>query len=296
MTARALTFVLLLGQSYYVSAQSKVPFLIGPTRSFQNQAEYSSTPEYYPSDDRLGLMNHRDMREAMVGEAFDKAWNKIESCYPDVLAGLLLRLDPNERDQDISLNDVGRFTHTNVINGKRRFWRRMIYCLGENNCSKKIDFKISIEYCNAQRKADTYAEVILNSKKRTFPYAGNFNWSTNTYTCISGRTTNRNDSCDSTGGAWVNANQAEQEIIAQILIYPLAFNSSYFAMPTEAFTPYGAWSHRIEDTLLFLVLHEIGHVDFYIAQAGVIPFAKPSFSNLELDCDNFASSILKCVE
>lgn len=298
-------------------AQLRVDFVHQPSVNYQNTKEVADEPAV-PYKEHNPLVDSKAGREELVRNAFEKAMAKTVDCYPSVLSGVLLRLNPRTYNHPggtetsesptvstLSMSkgplsfDAGgaaQVSSKEGLNGWDKFYfLKNSYAKGFRS-GKDIFFNLSIEYAENQRKSDVYAEVIVDGKSRTFPKGGCFDYLKGEYSCVDDEYSTCGCDMGNISRQSVRENTSTQGIDAKILIYPLAFNSESFYMPTEKNTSYGAWAHSIEHTLMFLVLHEIGHIDYYIAQNGIIDFDKASYSNGEDDCDQNASSILKCVK
>ena len=297
-------------------AQLRADPVSQPTVNYQNTKEVASEPAVpYPAHN--SLMDSKAGREQLVRAAFEKALAKTVDCYPSVLSGVLLRLNPrtynhsggtetseSPTESTLSLrrgplsfdaNGGAKITSKEGLNGWDKFYYVKGHYVKGLRGQKDINFNLSVEYAENQRKSDVYAEVIVKGKSRTFPKGGCFNFLNGEYSCVDEDFPSCSCDFGDRSRIRVNATNSVQDIDAKILIYPLAFNSDSFYMPTEKHTSYGAWAHSIEHALVFLILHEIGHIDYYIAQHGIIDFDMESYSNGEDDCDQNASSILKCV-
>jgi hypothetical protein len=301
-----------------IAIAQSIPYQISSSISYQNkEKDLPDSPVNYAAAN--SLKESKSGREKLVRQAFEKALSRASMCDNGTLTAVFLNLDrrrtiggktttitksPGHWQVIPNTNNPISFENGKLVvtakEGLKDGWRYFYledFVTKRGSKKKLVSFYVQIEYAGVQRKSNVYSETILNERKRIFPLEGHFDM------CSSSYFENPDPYHSPTGGGclrFVNEGEEHQLINAKIIIYPLAFNSDYYYMPTEKNVSYkggtyGVWSKSIEHTLLFIVLHEIGHIDYYISQKSIIDFDKISFSDEEKDCDHYASSILKCV-
>jgi hypothetical protein len=101
-------------------------------------------------------------------------------------------------------------------------------------------------------------------------------------------------------------NELSAEYFAfELEVMPLVFEQRRFFMESEASSDEGPWAQNPVQALTYVTLHELGHVEAYVAKYSKawhfsqMPVCSNSSSSKELDnceraADDFASSVIRC--
>lgn len=224
--------------------------------------KYGDPPVW--SDPRLTTL---EGRQQIIAEACANVLKYIGCCYPDIAIGRILSLTDCEASKHWGNIMVGfGIRNLEIFSNPKR-----------NNSGNSL---LKVTYVQIQRLPNKGARSI---------YAGSYlHWPGGYITCYTAI------DYEKTGPVRSYQNEYRCEYFHDLIeVFPAVFERGELFMESEVGSQEGPWAKTPAEALEYIILHELGHLESYIATHSEIrQFDK--IEDTEDECDIFASSVLRC--